>query len=383
MSMPSLQRRTLALVAVIVPLLILLAYVAVRSGPLAPIAVTEARVESLAIRPALFGIGTIEARHAYRIGPTAVGRIRSVNVDVGDPVRAGQLLAEIDPLDLDDRLRAQQAAHQRAAAGLREAATRQAFAATQAQRYEQLLAARATSEEVLLAKRQELAIAEAALSAAREELARVGSERDALRAQRGNLRLLAPADGIVAARDAEPGVTVVAGQTVLEVIEPNGLWADVRFDQISAAGLAKGLPVRLQLRSRSGETLQGHVLRVEPKADAVTEEVMAKVAFDRMPAPLPAIGELVEATVDLPELPVAPVVPNAAVQRSGHQVGVWQISEEGLRFVAIRPGRADLDGRVQVLQGLKNDDRIVVYSEKALKPDSRIHVVERIQGAGR
>ena len=58
-----LQRRTLALIAVIVPLMALLVYVALRSGPLAPVAVTEAKVESRAISPALFGVGTVEARY--------------------------------------------------------------------------------------------------------------------------------------------------------------------------------------------------------------------------------------------------------------------------------------------------------------------------------
>ena len=60
-----LQRRTLALIAVIVPLLALFIYVGLRSGPLAPVAVTVANVESRAITPALFGIGTVEARYAW------------------------------------------------------------------------------------------------------------------------------------------------------------------------------------------------------------------------------------------------------------------------------------------------------------------------------
>lgn len=53
----SLQRRTLALVAVLVTLFALLVYVAVRSGPLAPVAVTVAKVESRVLTPSLFGIG--------------------------------------------------------------------------------------------------------------------------------------------------------------------------------------------------------------------------------------------------------------------------------------------------------------------------------------
>lgn len=378
-----LQRRTLALIAVLVPLLALLAYVAVRSGPLAPVAVTQAQVESRSIRPALFGIGTVEARYTYEIGPTFAGRVKRLDVHVGDRVKAGQVLGEMDPVDLDDRLRAQEAAAKRAQAALAEATARQAYAEAQARRYEQLYAARSTSEEMLATKRQELQIAEAALAAAREELARSRSDLEGLRAQRGNLRLVAPVDGVVSLRDAEPGTTVVAGQAVVELIDPQSLWVNVRFDQVSAQGLAANLPARVVLRSRSGEALHGRVLRVEPKADAVTEETLVKVVFNEVPTPLPPIGELAEVTVDLPPLPATPVIPNAAVQRQGEQLGVWQITDGQPSFVPVKLGRADLDGFVQVLDGLKAGDRIVVYSEKALGPKSRIRVVERIVGASR
>jgi len=383
MKLPPLERRTLALIAVIVPLVALLVYVALRSGPLAPVAVTEARVESLAIRPALFGIGTVEARYTYKIGPTVAGRVKRVDVHVGERVKAGQVLGEMDPVDLDDRIRSLEAAHKRAEAALREATARQAYAKTQMRRYEQLFATRSTSEELLLTKRQEWQIADAAVEAAREELARARADREGLVAQRDNLRLIAPVDGIVALRDADPGTTIVAGQVVVEVIDPKSLWVDVRFDQIGAAGLAADLPARIALRSRSGETLPGRVLRVEPKADAVTEETLAKVVFDTVPEPLPPIGELAEVTVDLPALPAAPMIPNAAVRRYGDQVGVWQITDGEPSFIPVKLGRADLDGHVQVVEGLKEGDRIVVHSEKALGPKSRIHVVERIPGVSK
>ena len=90
-----LQRRTLAVLAVLLPLAGLLGYVALRSGPLAPVAVTEAVAARRALQPAVFGIGTVEARHTLRIGPTVAGRVQQVNVDVGDSVRAWQLLAAI------------------------------------------------------------------------------------------------------------------------------------------------------------------------------------------------------------------------------------------------------------------------------------------------
>ena len=381
MKIQPMQRRTLALVAVIVPLLALLIYAALRSGPLAPVAVTEVEVESRAIAPALFGIGTVEARYTYKIGPTIAGRLKRLDVHVGDRVKAGQVLGEMDPVDLDDRMRSQEATIKRIEATIGEVTARLSFAKTQASRYEQLFAVRSTSEEVLLGKRQELQIAESALAAAREDLARARSDLQALHAQRGNLSLVAPVAGIVTVRDADPGTTLVAGQAVVELIDPDSLWINVRFDQISAAGLAADLSARVTLRSSNGAALNGRVLRLEPMADAITEEILAKVVFDKVPAPLPPIGELAEVTVDLPALAAMPAIPNAAVQRQGDRPGVWRIKDGGLEFAPVRLGRSDLDGRVQVAEGLKAGERIVVYSEKALGPKSRIRVVESIPGA--
>ena len=375
-----LQRRTLLLLAVAVPLALLFVYVALRSGPLAPVAVTVMQVESRHIAPALAGIGAVQARHTYKIGPTGAGRVRRIDVQVGDAVAAGRVLGEMDPVDLDERLRAQQAAIASADAALRQAEAKQAFARTQAARYEQLLAVRGTSEELAATRRQDLALADAALAAARADGARLRAELQAVRAQRGNLVLVAPVAGLVVARDVDPGTTVVAGQAVVELIDPASLWVDTRFDQIAAEGLAAGLPAKVVLRSRRGQPLDARVLRVEPRADVVTEETLAKLSFDAPPATLPPVGELAEVTVQLPALAAAPAIPNAALRTVGGKLGVWKMADGKLRFEAVTSGRGDLDGWVQVAHGLAAGEQVVVYSEKTLNSRSRIQVVDRIPG---
>jgi len=380
MKLPTLQRRTLALAAVVVPMLVLFIYVALRSGPLAPVAVTVATVESRPITPSLFGIGTVQARYTYRIGPTAAGRVKYLQVHVGEQVKAGQVLGEMDPVDLDQRIKAQQAGIKSADAALRQAEVREGFAQTQASRYEQLLAVRGVSEETVAIKRQDLAVARAALAAAREDGVRLRAELQAMHAQRGNLRLVTPVDGLVASRDADPGTTVVAGQAVVELIDPASLWVDTRFDQLSAQGLAAGLPAQVVLRSRRNQALVARVLRIEPRADAVTEETLVKVVFEQPPAPLPPVGELAEITVRLPELPAVPTIPNAALRTVGGKLGVWKLADADLHFASVEIGRTDLDGQAQVLKGLDAGDRVVVYSEKALGARTRTHVVERIAG---
>lgn len=375
-------KRTLAILVVLLPLLTLFIYVALRSGPLAPVPVTVARVDNQSISPALFGIGTVEARYSYKIGPTFAGRVKRLAVQVGDQVKAGQVLGEMDPVDLDQRIQAQEAALKRAEAQINEAQFRQIYAQTQARRYTELLAARTTSEEILAGKKNDLQIAESSLNAAKEEAVRIRAEREALIAQRKNLFLIAPIDGLVALRNAEPGTTLVAGQAVVELIDPDSLWVNVRFDQIHARGLSAGLTAQIVLRTQAAE-LSGRVLRVEPLADAVTEEMLAKVAFDKIPEPLPAVGELAEVTVVLPALAAAPVIPNAAIQRIDGQLGVWQIKDGDLSFTPISLGDADLEGQVQVRNGLEVGETVVVYSAKALSAHNQIDIVAQIPGVPR
>lgn len=378
-----LQGRTLALAAVLAVLVALFAFVATRSGPLAAVAVTVATVESRAVAPGLFGIGTVESRYSYKIGPTSPGRVLRVAVDVGDHVTAGQLLGEMDAVDLDDRVRAQQAAFRRSEAMLQESEARQGYALAQATRYEQLLAVRSTSEEIVAARQQERRAADAALAAAREDVARGRADHQALVAQRMNLRLVAPVAGLVVARSADPGTTIVAGQSVVEIVDPRSLWIHVRVDQGAAHGLRAALTAQVVLRSRGGQPLKGRVLRVEPRADAITEETLVKVVFDAMPDPLPPIGELAEVTVSLPSEPPAPVIANAAVHRVNGSTGVWQVVDGDVRFTPVSLGAANLDGLVQVRSGLSVGDRVVTYSARSLSARSRIKITDRLPGVPR
>lgn len=399
MKFKSLMSRRVGLGLLGVLLLGALAFVVMRSGPLAPTRVTVIEVTEGRLTPALFGIGTVEARRSYLIGPTTAGRVRKVSVDVGDTVKAGQLLAEMDPVDLDERLAALDASTARAGSAAaaveaqrKDALARRELAAINARRYVDLGEKNFISAGVVEGKLQEQTSADAAVSgadanlaAARQDLKRLAAERAGLLQQRDNVRLLAPSDGVVVSRDAEAGSTVVAGQAVLRLIEPSSLWVKVRFDQGRSAGLAPGLQAQIVLRSNPGRPIAGKVSRVEAISDSVTEERVAQVAFDSLPAGV-SVGELAEVTLALPPPPSALLVPNASIKRrvdaSGmqarEQAAVWLLDGDSLRLAPVRLGQSALDGRIQVLDGLAAGDRIVVYSEKELVAGGRIKVVDRL-----
>lgn len=97
MRLSSSLKRRLSLGCLTALLIGLFFFVMMRSGPLAPIQVTVAQAKEGSFAPQLFGIGTLKGRRNWMIGPTVAGRVLSVKVDVGDVVKAGQLLAEMDP----------------------------------------------------------------------------------------------------------------------------------------------------------------------------------------------------------------------------------------------------------------------------------------------
>jgi len=393
MKIPMILPRQIWFAAFGIVLLLALIWVALKSGPLAPIQVTVTQVAKGEVSPALFGIGTVEARRAYLIGPTIAGRVGRVLVDVGDTVQAGQLLAEMDPVDLDARVSSAAAAATRAKsavatsqAQLQDARSRQVLAASEARRYVELGHKGFVSQSVVDGRLQQqqsadaqLAAAESALASTRQDLARVDADREGMKQQRANIRLVAPTDGVVTSRDAEPGTTVVAGQAVLKLVQPDSLWVTVRLDQGRSAGLQAGLPAEITLRSNPRKPLAGKVVRVEPNSDSVTEERIAQVTFDLMPQGV-SIGEMAEVTLRLTAIGDTLLIPNASLRYRGAQAGVWLREDGQLRFAPVKTGAEDPDGKVQIIEGLKAGDEIVVYSERDLNDDSRIKVVASLIG---
>ena len=145
------------------------------------------------------------------------------------------------------------------------------------------------------------------------------------------------------------------------------------------------------LRSGPASALPGRVARIEALSDSVTEERVAQVVFDRLPAGL-VIGELAEVTVSLPASAPGLVVLNASLRQDGDQAGTWRMEGGVPRFLPVTPGAASLDGRVLITAAptrpgstagsasLAEGDQVVEYSEQALDGRRRIQVVERLAG---
>jgi HlyD family secretion protein len=370
---------------------LLLGWLATSQGPLAPAKVTLAKVEQGPLVASTFGIGTVEARRSYALGPTVASRVLRVLVDQGNVVKAGQLLAELDPVDLGDRVVSGQLAAERATsivraaeAQLAEAQSRAQLAVASARRSNELRVQGFVSQEATDAKGHEANAATAAVDAAAAQLAAARRDHDRALSDvagvgklRAQARLTSPVDGVVSARLVEPGTTIVAGQAVLQVIDPATLWIKARIDQSQAGGVRVGQPAEIVLRSDSRHAYRGEVQRVDWVSDAVTEERIVNVGFAALPERI-SVGELVEVTIRTAELPNVRSVPAAALKRLERQDGVWQFADGRVAFRPVKVGITTLDGRSQIVDGLNVGDAVVVHSEQALKPDAKVKIVPAI-----
>lgn len=374
------QKKLLAVFATIALMAAAFIWVLLSSGPLAKIRIVVSEVQEQRLEPSLFGIGTVEARYTYRIASNTVGRAVKLNVDVGDTVAAGDVLGIIDVVDLDEKINAQAALIERNQAQLKEAQARSDYTGKLAERYRKLLPSRSVSEEVEASKQHEWTLARSQVQSASSELARAQAELLALQALHEDRYLRAPASGLIIARHIDPGATVLAGQTVFELVDPQQLWIDVRFDQAGSMLLAEQQSAQIILRSQELQPHSGSVARLEWLADAITEERRAKVMFAQQPNPAPSIGELAEVTVQLPQLASTPVISNAAIIRQNGSLGVWLLDNQQPLFQPVNIGRSDLAGNVQILSGLSAGQQVVLYSSKALTANSRVQQVEQLVG---
>ncbi len=338
-----------------------------------PIEVAVARIEA-DVPVTVFGLGTIEAQTLSRIGFEVAGTLVEVAVDHGDTVRAGAVLARLNPASQAARVA-------RAEAGLQSAEAVAARAEAQRERTEAQLAQRQAtarrrrelaqrgvgSQEAAELAETEAATAAADLAVNRADaavaLAAIADARASLLAERTTLDkhgLIAPFDALVINRLREPGAALSPGEAVFTLVAPGSLWALAYVDEGRAGDLALGQPAMVTLRSRPGSPVEAEIVRIGLEADRVTEERRVYLRCRACPT-RPVIGEQVEARIETARLPRARLVPESAVHGfDGASGTVWTVEDGRLAQRRLRFAARLVDARLALTEGLPDGAEVVV-----------------------
>lgn len=309
--------------------------------------------------------GEIRAREesplAFRVGGKLVRR----EVDVGDRVASGDLLAVLDHADLITQVRAADARLAAAEAQLRRAAADRT-------RYATLAGDQLVSRSALDAQEAAWRAADGEVRAARAAAELAGN-------QAAHTRLLAPADGVIAGRQAEAGQVLAAGQAVYTLAADGGREVAIALPESAVGEYAIGQTVEVELWAAPGERLRGRFREIAPAADPVARTYAARVALDDADAVRVALGQ--SAKVLAAGAGETLAVPLAAVQGGdGGEATVWVYEDGRVRAARVLTGAFGA-GTVPVTDGLGADDWVVIAGGHLLREGQEVTAVDRANRA--
>lgn len=307
--------------------------------------------------------GEVRARTESRLGFRVAGKLVQRQVDVGQHVQPGQVLAQLDGQDY--ALAAQAAQAQVAAAS-----TQRDLAAADFQRYKAL-------KDRNFISGAELDRREATLKSAQAQLDQARANAAAQTNQSGYTRLVADVAGVVTAVDAEPGQVVTAGAPVVRIAQDGERDVVFSVPEDKRALVRIGQSVQVRPWAQEAPPLQGKVREVGASADPVTRTYTVKVALTG--ADVPPLGSTVQVLPEGMGLAGQPVIklPTAAVREQGGQSAVW-VYDPKAQVVHSRPVTvATADGNAAVIaQGLEPGMQVVAAGVHVLTEGQHVTVYQ-------
>lgn len=341
------------------------------------------------------------------------GRLLGMNVDVGDRIKQGQVVGQLDDTLLLTAVKQEeaelaalrsevtraQAQVSNARAAVERARLEVVQAQADSQRQQRLLKEGAIAEQAAEQARTESQTAAQALRAANEQ---VRTEQQAVAAAQGRViaqqavvaqakerrsyaRLISPISGAITEKVTEPGNLLQAGGEVLKIGDFNRVKVVVQVSELELAQIKVGQSVQVRLDAFPNRTLTGSVIRISPAADATARLIPVEVVIPNNGG---NVGSGLLARVSFANQAAQQVVvPQTAIQKearnkgsssngvekqeSGNQNGtLFVITDEEAKTKVIARSvtlgkRAD--GQVEILSGLQPGERYVVRSGKPLK----------------
>lgn len=358
--------------------------------PPAPEVIT-AEVERTDLEDTVLASGTIKSERDVNVGAQVSGQIKKLHVDLGDQVKQGQLLAEIDSTTQTNTLRNAEAqvALLQAQLQAKEALFRQAEITYQ--RQQGLFKQDAGSKAELDAAEATLATTRADINALQAQIKQANISVDTARVNLGYTRILAPIDGVVTGVIAEEGRTVNAVQSAPTIIKLSRLDSVLIKAQISEADVVRvkpGLPVYFTILGEPQKRYEAKLRAIEPSPESEQVDTSTKTTTTTSSSTTAAVyynglfevpnpdGKLrvamtAQVFIVLAKADDVLAIPASALGKRNKKDGTYTVrvleGEPGAQRVVDRQVKVGLNNRVQaqVLSGLKEGERVVVGEASA------------------
>ena len=323
--------------------------------------------------------GEVRGRYESQLAFQVAGKIAARYVNVGDTVRAGQVLLALDPKDVAQSVEA-------TTAQLASARASYKLAADNAARYSSLYAQGAVSEAVRDQYQTQLEAASAALRQAQAQ-ANVSSN------QLGYTQLVSDTDGVVTALNAEVGQVVAAGTPIATVVRSGE--REVHISVPEGASLSVGQKAQISFWALPGVEAAGFVREIASMADPVTRTYKVCVAVPDLPAAaklgMTAKVSLApeqraavsgaakgDATATEPTSPAFTIPAQALYQVNG-KTQVWVVRDNKAQLVEVKVNGYS-GNEVLIEQGLSRGDKVITAGLAKLVPHQEVRLEEGGEG---
>ncbi len=366
-----------------------------------PIEVRVARVARGTVQSTLTNskAGTVEARRRSRIAAEIGGRVVEVRHREGAHVTAGEPLIRLGEESLRARLEQTKEGVPVSQARLEDACLRRDRSRRELDRTRRLAEQNVASEDRLDALQYSFDSARVACEAAKAELAQARANLRAAESELSKTLIVAPFDGVVAEVNVEvgewvtPSPPLLTSPAVIDLIDPTSIYVSAPMDEVDAGAIVTGLPVKVSVDSRPGQSFPGRVARVAPyvldtEAQNRTLEIEVsiddpKVAESLLPGTSADAEVILETRADVVRIPTSALLRSEKVLVLEQGTLVEREVELGLRNWQYAEVKRGLELGETVVVAL--DSKAVVAGARALAsvPESEPEAATAASGAAR
>ncbi|MGF6493741.1 RND family efflux transporter MFP subunit [Luteibacter sp. 621] len=307
--------------------------------------------------------GRLQAYARAPIYARTSGYLKSWKYDIGQKVKAGDVLGELETPDLDQQLL-------QAKADLASARANEALAQTTAKRWQAMRDSDSVSKQEVDEKSGDYDAKRALAQAAQANLERI-------EATKGFAKLVAPFDGVVTARETDVGALINAGgggQELFVVSDTHKLRMYVNVPQNYAPSIKQGATVKLTVPEYPGKTFEGKVESTSSAINAASGTTLVQVAVDNNDGQL-LPGGYASVTFDLPANAALFRVPASALVYDGSGLRVAVVDAQNkVTFKDVIIAQ-DFGKTVQLASGIAAGDRLIESPPDGLATGDTVHVI--------
>ncbi len=306
--------------------------------------------------------GTVIARAVSVVSSRIMGTITSLKVKDGDRVRAGQLLLTIDDRDIREKVEAAGEGYEEAKKALDAARENRALVDVTYRRYKNLYDEKALSGQELDQIETRKKVADIDLERAEAGVRRAGAMLREAEVYQGFGRVTSPAAGIVTNKKTDAGSMAVPGTPLMSIEDDSSYRIEIKGNETLAGRITRGMEAYVFIGALD-RRFKGKVVEVVPSVDPGSRSFIVKIALKGEGIRNGFYGRV--------SIPVGKkkvlLVPAGAIVERGELTGLYTVGgNDVIQYTLVRVGKSYGD-RVEVLSGLKPDERVVVGGvEKAV-----------------